>query len=310
MPMRTALPAKLRITATVLGCTRRKDLCARFRMANPGTEFDLERSHKWMQGRAAPRSSRVYDDWALVLGSSRPGAWIAACTTDAFIEEVARLFEADPATLRGIAAGRQAAPSVAEHGVAGAAAATAYACYSPAWSPYFRGQLLRGSLYLGTRRGGDRRLVYRERIGDTQIEFRGIAEVAGRTMSALLHAAGDGLPLCFSMYQPGTPASALAGVMAGSTYLAQEARPTTCRFAAVQVPQPAALDASNRYFRPRPGAVADDLMALGLARATATEADAAVLALLRDGAAIDQVELSEQTRIAEAVDLGWIAPRN
>lgn len=306
--MRTALPAKLRITAAVLGCTRRKDLCARFRMANPGTEFDLERSHKWMQGRAAPRSSRVYDDWALVLGSSRPGAWIAACTTDAFVDEVARLFDADAATLRSLAAGHLPAPPTAAHGTEGRAVPTAYACYSPAWSPYFRGQLLRGSLHLEMRRGSERRLVYRERIGDTQIEFDGVAEVVGRTMCALLHAVGDGLPLCFTLYQPGTPASALAGIMAGSTYLAQEARPTACRFAAVQVPQPAALEASNRYFRPKAGAVADDLMTLGLPAATAAQADAAVLALLRDGAAIDQVELSEQTRIAEAVDLGWISP--
>ncbi|MBR0650327.1 hypothetical protein GXW78_11690 [Roseomonas terrae] len=303
--MPTALPAKLRVTAAVLGCARRKDLCARFRAANPSTEFDLERSHKWMQGRAAPRSARVYDDWALVLGSSRSGAWIAACTTDAFIEEVVRLFGADAATLRDLAAGQR--PPV-RHGAAGPGAEMAFACYSPAWSPYFRGQLLRGSLYLEMRRGGERRLVYRERIGDSQIEFRGIAEVGGRTMCALLHAVGDGLPLCFSLYQPGMPASALAGIMAGSTYLAQEARPTTCRFVAVRVPQPAALEASNRYFVPRPGAVADDLMTLGLPGATATEVDAAILALLREGAAVDQVELSDQTRIAEAVDLGWISP--
>ncbi len=306
--MRTALPAKLRITAAVLGCATRKDLCARFRMANPGTEFDLERSHKWLQGRAAPRSSRVYDDWALVIGTKRPGAWIAACTIDAFIEEVRRLFDADESILRSMAANHGRAAPKAAHGAAGSAVVAAYACYSPAWSPYFRGQLLRGSLHLEMRRVGERRLVYRERIGDTQIEFGGVAEVAGRTMCALLHAVGDGLPLCFTLYQPGTPASALAGIMAGSTYLAQEARPTACRFAAVQVPQAAALEASNRYFMPSPGAVADDLMTLGLPAAAAAEADAAVLALLRDGAAIDQVELSEQTRIAEAVGLGWISP--
>ncbi|MBW6398952.1 hypothetical protein KPL78_13895 [Roseomonas sp. HJA6] len=31
-----------------------------------------------------------------------------------------------------------------------------------------------------------------------------------------------------------------------------------------------------------------------------------MLSLLREGAAIDQIELSEQTRVAEAMDRGWI----
>ena len=56
------LPTKLLVTQELLGCASRKELCARFRDVNPRTEFDLERSHKWMQGRAKPRSGRVYED--------------------------------------------------------------------------------------------------------------------------------------------------------------------------------------------------------------------------------------------------------
>ncbi len=48
------LALKLRLTSAALGCHGRKELCARFRAANPHTHFDLERSHKWMQGRATP----------------------------------------------------------------------------------------------------------------------------------------------------------------------------------------------------------------------------------------------------------------
>ena len=85
------LPTKLLVTQELLGCTSRKELCARFRDINPRTEFDLECSHKWMQGRAKPRSFRVYEDWARLLGTERPPSWLIACTVDAFVDEVCGL---------------------------------------------------------------------------------------------------------------------------------------------------------------------------------------------------------------------------
>lgn len=309
--MRRTLAPKLRITAAALGCTTRKDLCARFHAANPATGFDLERSHKWMQGKAAPRSSRVYDDWALVLGTARSGAWIASCTVDAFIDEVSRLFEADAAMLRGI--GASPAPHATHRpqgGTVDGQSVSAYACYSPAWSPYFPGHLLRGSLRIGMPRSGERQLTYRESIAGTEVEFSGPVEGAGQILCAMLRTPGYPLPLFFSFYQPGTPASALVGIMAGNTYLAQEARPTSCRFVAIQVPQAEVLDAGNRYFAPSHGAVAQDLSALGLPGHAAAEAEAAVLAALHDGTAIDQIAFTEQIRVAEPVDRGWLQERD
>ena len=89
-PMRSAtvreFAAKLRITAAVLGCASQKDLCAQFHRVNPGTTFDLERSYKWMQGRALPRSAKLYDDWALLLGTERPPAYLQSCTLDEFLD--------------------------------------------------------------------------------------------------------------------------------------------------------------------------------------------------------------------------------
>jgi len=309
--MRTTLAPKLRITAAALGCTTRKDLCARFHAVNPATGFDLDRSHKWMQGKAAPRSSRVYDDWALVLGTTRSGAWIASCTVDAFIDEVSRLFDADAATLRGI--GASPAPRATRRPQGGAVDGQfmpAYACYSPAWSPYFSGHLLRGSLRIGILRGGERQLTYRENIAGAVVEFTGLVEGAGQTLVALLRTPGCPLPLFFSFYQPGTPASALVGIMAGNTYLAQEARPTSCRFVAIQVPHADVLDASNRYFEPSRGAVARDLSALGLPDHAAAEAEVAVLAALHEGTAIDQIAFTEQIRVAGPVDRGWLQERD
>jgi hypothetical protein len=72
--------AKLRITAAALGCGSQKDLRARFREANPRTTLELERSYKWVQGRVLPRSAQVYEDWAKLLGTGRPLAWLQSCT--------------------------------------------------------------------------------------------------------------------------------------------------------------------------------------------------------------------------------------
>lgn len=78
--------AKLRITAAALGCASQKDLCARFRELNPRTIFELDRSYKWMQGSSLPRSARLYEDWAALLGTARPVAWLQSCTVGEFLE--------------------------------------------------------------------------------------------------------------------------------------------------------------------------------------------------------------------------------
>src|SRR5262245_2655082 len=78
--------AKLRITAAALGCTSQKDLCAQFLRVNPATTFDVDRSYKWMQERALPRSAKLYDDWALLLGTERPPAYLQSCTLDEFLD--------------------------------------------------------------------------------------------------------------------------------------------------------------------------------------------------------------------------------
>ena len=78
--------AKLRITAAVLGCASQKELCAQFHRVNPGTTFDLDRSYKWMQGRALPRSAKLYDDWALLLGTERSPVYLQSCTLGDFLD--------------------------------------------------------------------------------------------------------------------------------------------------------------------------------------------------------------------------------
>jgi hypothetical protein len=141
---------KLRVTAAFLGAVTAKDLAAAFRRANPVTSFDVERAHKWIQGRARPRESRLYEDWAKVVDLDRPGAWIADCIS----------------TTSGQRQERN--PSLAG----------TYACYSHAWSPYFRGQIIRGEFSIAQQQGSQRLLArYSERLPTSRLHLEGPAKV-------------------------------------------------------------------------------------------------------------------------------------
>ena len=143
--------AKLRITAAALGCASQKDLCARFHGVNPGTIFELDRSYKWMQGRALPRSVRLYEDWAALLGTGRPVAWLQSCTVDEFLELLCGHFAVSREALvaragPGAAPGPEAAEPEPRDALPGHHLAGVYACYSHAWSPYFEGKIIRSTL--------------------------------------------------------------------------------------------------------------------------------------------------------------------
>lgn len=90
---------KLRVTMVLVGAVTLKDLAAAFRRVNPATSFDVDRAYKWMQGRARPRELRLYEDWAKVVDLGRPGAWIADCALDDFIQEICARHDCDRDTL-------------------------------------------------------------------------------------------------------------------------------------------------------------------------------------------------------------------
>ena len=178
---RETLAAKLRLTAVALGCATRKELCAH-RAVNPATEFDLERSYKWSQGRALPRSTTVYGDWVRVLGSERTNDWLAHCGITEFLAELQALHGIDGAVL--LQRSRLTAPEVAHDGHAsfgpGQYIAGAYACYSPAWSGYFRGKMIRGGLVRGAgprQRSADSNLL-RDHL-DWALQAAGAGAAAG-----------------------------------------------------------------------------------------------------------------------------------
>ena len=300
------LPAKLLVTQRLLGCVSRKELCARFRDVNPRTDFDLERSHKWMQGRARPRGMRVYEDWARLLGTDRPPKWLIACSLEAFLEEMANLFSADVAALRlqvgmdGPRTPRSTSGRTPVHYACGT-----YAAFSRAWSPYFANQLIRGSLALEPGRAGRFVACYRESLPSGPVELAGGAGLVGRILHMELREAGSGAPIYVSVLLSGRPASLLSGVMSGATLAGPDPLPSTTRIVLVRVLDACAdLECSNAYIEPELAAITGNLGRLGLQLADLTAAAAELCAFLGGVApcGLSQVSQEAHGRLARLFD--------
>lgn len=289
--MPTDLAWKLRLTAAMLGCGSRKDLAAAFRAANPRTGFALDRAHKWLQGRAAPRDATLYADWAAVLGTARPPAWVASCSRAAFLAEVCHLAQAEPAVLeaRAAAIGAAAPPDPAEHYLCGD-----FAAYSHAWSSAQRGRLIRGALALRPGRAGRFALAYTERIVGGTLRLAGTAELSGRVLHGSLRDRASGGCLFLTLQVPGRPAAAIAGVMSGATFASADPEPSATLIVLLRIAPGAAqtLEEGNRYLAPE--ALAADIAALGMPGAAA----AAIARVLGEG--FTQVAPAESAALAAA----------
>ena len=316
-PRYEELAAKLRLTAAALGCTTHKDLCGRFSALNPATEFDLERSYKWMQGRALPRSARVYADWVRVIGTSRTPDWLMHCGIGEFLQELEAIRGVSAeellrrARLADAGKDREAASGLgADNYVAGT-----YACYSFAWSSYFSGKLIRGSLVVEPGHGAAAAptAIYAETLATGRCEMRGPVQLRGRSLFLDLRDAASGLPLFFALYLPAPPASVLTGLMTGATLVGPDPEPSVSRIAVVRVPAtPAQLDDSNRYLDADDNALTRDLGELGLSAGTGGEIGATILGFLTAAArqpGFDQVRREETAPLVAALDRLFIDSR-
>ncbi|MGH6920683.1 MAG: hypothetical protein ACREJ0_23610, partial [Geminicoccaceae bacterium] len=277
---------------------------------NPGTIFELDRSYKWMQGRALPRSVGLYDDWATLLGTGRPLAWLQSCTVDDFLELLCGHFavsrEALVARAWLEAAPRPGAAEPApQDAPPGRHLAGAYACYSHAWSPYFEGRIIRSTLAIEAAGASPAlRATYAEKVALGRIEVRGQVTVAGRAVHVdLAHPVQFGLAM--SLFLPGTLASVLAGVMSGTSWVDADPQPAATRILMIRVPggTAAALEASNRYLKPAE-TLSGDLVALGLRVAEPAELDGLLeefLSAYRPSGYI-KVGVEEYSRLALAID--------
>ena len=305
--------AKLRITAALLGCASQKDLCARFHQVNPGSTFDLDRSYKWMQGRARPRSARVYEDWATLLGTSSPIAQLQSCTVDEFLDLVCDRHKVSRDALAaraGIAVGAQSKPTELSpiNLLPGRHLVGAYACYSHAWSPYFEGKIIRSSLVIEPAADGAPALtaIYRETVAFGPIQLRGPVSIVSRAVHIELLDAAARFRLAMCLFLPGTLANVLAGVMSGATFVDADPQPASTRIVMIRVPEAgdSRLEASNRYLDAAAAPLSSDLMALGVPVTAPAELDA----LLDEFLAADQpsrylkVAAAEYSRLTLAID--------
>ncbi len=310
---------KLRITAALLGCASQKDLCARFRTVNPRTAFALDRSYKWMQGRALPRTAAVYADWAVLLDVGRPVAWLAACSVDEFLDLVCGRHEVSRAALVGpLERGADgAAPPARDTGARalpiGGYLAGAYGCYSHAWSPHFRGKIVRGALTIepaGANAAPGLAATYSQSIPFGRLTVQGPVALTSRSIYLDLSEPAHRRRVSMCLFLPAPPASVLAGVMMGTPAIDSEAQPAATRVVMVRIPAAdaaAALEDSNRYLALAAEPLSGDLAAHGVVagRRSAAELDALLECFLtgagEPGTHI-QVAAAEYARLALAFD--------
>ncbi|MDO9710216.1 hypothetical protein [Paracraurococcus lichenis] len=305
------IPEKLRVTAALLGCANQKDLCAAFRRVNPNSDFDLERSYKWMQGRALPRSARVYEDWARLVGTGdRPAAWLAGCTLEEFVAALAERQARDPQALLREAGLAPAGPGAAPAAQPDSYLCGRYACYSHAQSPHYRGRLIRGTLdvAIAPRRGQGLLATYSQTLALGRVSASGTVGLFGHAMCLELRLPSPGMaPVFCTLFRPSPPASVLAGMLCGITAMDPGGQPpyaTRVVMVRVAAPDPAS---SNRYLEAG-DTPARDLAALGLPGAAGRLDDLIGRILRGPGTAqgSDQVAVADYTALAMACDRFWL----
>lgn len=299
---------KLRVTAALLGAVTAKDLAAAFRRANPATSFDVERAHKWIQGRARPREARLYEDWAKVLDLDRPGAWIADCELDDFIEVLCLRHNCDRDILerRLESSQRSAAGQRQERNQS---LAGTYACYSHAWSPYFRGQLIRGEFSIARQQGSRLVARYSERLPTSRLHLEGPMAVTGRAMHLDLRETDGDAHMLFCLFSPTPPASVLAGLMCGATIIDPDAQPSVTRMVMVRLPAPSMRLRSADAYLPPQTSVAADLVSLGLRIPDLAAIDQGIGRFLagNPGGGLDQVDTASYRALVDLFNPIWLA---
>ena len=306
--MAREIDRKLRLTAAFLGAVARKDLAAAFRRVNARTSFDVGRADKWLQGRAQPRERQVYEDWAKVLDLDRPGQWIADCDAETFLGEICERHGRDrKALLRSL----EASSGTRRNGQGPALdLAGCFVCYSHAWSPYFRGRLIRAELSVTAASNGSRLpAIYAEVLPTGRMELAGTIAVGKRALHLEVSDATGGVPvLSFCLFPTSPPASVLAGLMFGTTIIGPDAQPSVTRIVMVRLPASTARLRSADAYLPSQGSVAEDLVALGLRVDDSAAVDRRVTEFLSGGGSgFDQVPVAAYRALADLFDRSWLA---
>jgi len=303
---------KLRLTSALLGTASRKDLAAAFRAINPNTAFDLGRADKWLQGRARPRQMSVYDDWARLLGLEQPGTFIAESDLPAFTAALAARHGIDGAELERRAGIHLEAAGHEERGLGSGLAGT-YACYSCAWSPYYRGQLIRGRFSIEAGPGAHGLVAsYREALPTGPLQFAGPVTPARRGLYVHLKEVGGDSQFFFCLFPQTQPVSVLGGYMCGSAVIGPEPQPSLTRILLVRLRDATSGAGTWGGYLPPGGSVAADLAALGIVldHPDAVDRQLGQFFGANGGGGGSQISPSEFRAILDVFDRHWLNRQN
>jgi hypothetical protein len=303
---------KLRLTATVLGAATRKELAAAFRRTNPATLFDVERAHKWLQGRARPREEQLYDDWAKLLDLGCSGRWIAECDIDAFLDALCARYDCDRGTLERQERDTRRSREIPGSGTRpelGASLAGTFIGYTHAWSRYFRPQLICGELSFQVEPSSPRlAATWVQNLPTGAEQLHGPVVVSQRTLSVELYHSGSNEHYSMHLFRPPPPASVTAGYMSGLTFISPEAQLTASRIVLIRLPATCGRRTAGALL-PAGGSMSADLAALGLSMRDPAEVDRRLTAFLMTGhdRGIDQFDAEQYAALTELFDRNWLS---
>ncbi|MCA0922162.1 hypothetical protein [Pseudooceanicola nanhaiensis] len=200
---------------------------------NPATEFELERSYKWLQGKALPRSNTIYEDWASLLGSDKSGAWIAGSSVEAFVDELCTLFSVEREELAARAGEFSGSrglldqkTELSEDPVCGT-----FVGFSWAWSPHRQGQLIQARMRVSQKTRRALEMDYREDLPEGGVVFAGGVHCDGSLLQCTLKPAGGRAreQMAMTLLIPGRPVSVMCGRLQGAILAGPFIRPASTR---------------------------------------------------------------------------------
>lgn len=242
---RSELSRKLQLTTIALGCPTSKELCARFAAVNPNTAFTAQNAYKWMRGKATPRLSSVYEDWARVLGDDFTGAFVAASSFEEFARHVQlrhRVPEAALAKLStapadvGSSAGTddQAGSLVPLVWQSSNVLCGRYLAISFAWSRGEAGRLILGIMDITPSPEGVPEVRYTESLFGQRVAMTGQVSGDGRAAQSVLQCTFSRRLYFLALQVPSPPANIVGGILAGCALHDPNTRAITGRMVLVR----------------------------------------------------------------------------
>lgn len=275
-PPRQLLAAKLRLTSLALNCATHKEICARFSTVNSQTAFTPQNSYKWLGGKATPRLSSVYSDWAAVLGGHLTPAFIAASTFVEFAEALGRSHVLPEAAISRLSKALEPVDAVdkltsrpvppppfpsqwsTHHVLTGR-----YLALSPAWSPLVSGRLAVGHVEIRGIGGNRSSVTYTENLFDRILLLSGEMVADERYAQAIMHADFARRAWILNLHLPAFPASLLTGLLDGSAVIDFDGRLLTSRILLIRDYNDGAIGSLPAYADPDPNLIAEWLALLG-----------------------------------------------